>query len=162
MLQIYSEGSLVPVEFKKTRRNVGVFSRAEKPKRVHTAFARFDFDDIRSQLREDRRSIGSGEHVIKTDDAHAIQRAVATAYAALTLSLSRSGRGSQPFKIGMLVVTFSPAVEHRHAAHSGPFAVDHEGHGRLLCAAETNMLHGCHKASAPHMLIVGKRHRGID
>src|SRR5262247_790189 len=78
MLEIYGEGSLVAVEFKKTRRNVGIFSGAEKPKRVHTALTRFDFDNVRSQLRQDRRSIRSGEHVIKTDDAHAIQRTVAT------------------------------------------------------------------------------------
>src|SRR5262245_53922433 len=80
MLEIYGEGSLVAVEFKKTRRNVGIFSGAKKPKRVHTALTRFDFDDVRSQLRQDRRSIRSGEHVIKTDDAHAIQRTLAAAY----------------------------------------------------------------------------------
>src|SRR5215475_62249 len=77
MLEIYGERSLVAVEFKKTRRNIRILSGPEKPKRVHTAFTRCDFDDVRSQLRQDRRSIRSGEHVIKTDDAHAIQRTVA-------------------------------------------------------------------------------------
>src|SRR4030095_3794034 len=104
-------------EFEKARRNIGVFSRAEETKRVHTAFARFDFDDVRAQFRQDGRAKGPGEHVIKAHDAHAVQRTVAAS--ALTLSLSRGRRGNQPFKSGMFLATILPAVENRHAAHGG-------------------------------------------
>src|SRR5215475_1145936 len=121
MLEIYGEGSLVAVEFKKTRRNVGIFSGAEKPKRVHTALTRFDFDNVRSQLRQDRRSIRSGEHVIKTYDAHAILRTVATSRI-LVGPLSSLPRDGGDVREGI------PAVENRHATNRRPRTVDDERH----------------------------------
>src|SRR5262245_64030675 len=44
MLEIYGEGSLVAVEFKKTRRNVGIFYGAKKQKRLVSAISRLGLD----------------------------------------------------------------------------------------------------------------------
>ena len=46
MLQIDRERALIAVEFEKARRKIRILAGAEEAKRVHAAFARFDFDDV--------------------------------------------------------------------------------------------------------------------
>src|SRR6476660_4848544 len=77
MLQIHGEGSLVSVEFQKSRRQIGIFPRAEEPKRVHAALARLDFDHVGTELGQNRRSVRSSKHVIEAHDAHPMKRAIA-------------------------------------------------------------------------------------
>ena len=77
MFKIDRERTLVAVEFEEACRQVWISADAEKSKRVHTALARFDFDDLRAEFGQDRSAIRPGEHVIEADDAHAVQWTVA-------------------------------------------------------------------------------------
>src|SRR4029077_9731536 len=87
VLQIYRERTFVAVEFEKARRKIRILAGAEKAKRVHTAFAGFDFDNVGAELSQDRGAVRSGEHVIKTHDAHAVQRTVAGSHIQSIVSL---------------------------------------------------------------------------
>src|SRR5919106_5077916 len=76
MFEIDCKGTLVTVEFQKTRRHIWVFAGAEKTKRIHATFAGFDFDHVGAQFGQYRGAVRPREHVIEANDTHAVEGTV--------------------------------------------------------------------------------------